>query len=85
MPTGLYQTPDYVGRAQQAMGGAAGTFGGMQRKGPEDPGPSAGGAIQAGMGGASTGAAIGSIIPGVGTGIGAAVGGVLGIGAYLLS
>ena len=57
MPAGLYQVPDYTGRAQQAMGGAASSFGGMMRKGPEDPGPSVGGAVQAGMGGAAMGAA----------------------------
>ncbi len=83
---------------QQAMGGmaqASGTYGRMMPNIPanQKPGPTAGGAMMAGMSGTGTAATIGSMMAAEGaTGLAAVggpvtlgVGAALGIGAYLLS
>jgi hypothetical protein len=89
---------------QQAMGGmnqAAGTYGRMMPNIPanQKPGPSVGGAVMSGMGGAGTGAAMGSFLGataatetapavaalGMGPAGWAVAGGLLGIGSYLFS
>jgi len=77
------------------LGSAAGTFGSMMKNIPANraPGPTAGGAIMAGLGGAGTMAAIGGTkmgasalaTMGMGGAMGLGVGAALGIGAYLLS
>lgn len=74
------------------MSQAAGTSGSMMKNIPanRDPGPTVGGGIMAGVGGATTASALGSAIGGatggaVGGPGGMAVGALLGIGSYLLS
>ncbi len=61
-----------------SMGQSAVSYGNKLDRTPSDPGPTAGGAISAGLGGAAAGNAM---LPGIG-----AVGGaVLGLAGYLLS
>jgi hypothetical protein len=77
------------------MGQAAGTYGNMMKNIPanRDPGPSVGGAINAGMGGVGAAATVGSLMaaPGavgmaaIGGPITLGIGAALGIGSYLLS
>ncbi|HEX9972292.1 MAG TPA: hypothetical protein VGD14_09495 [bacterium] len=80
----------------QGMSQASGTYGSMMKDIPANrkPGPTAGGAIMSGVGGATAMSALagteigaGALTAlGVGTGgVGLALGAALGIGAYLLS
>ena len=50
-----------------------------------DPGKTAGGALQGGLAGAGTGAMIGSVVPGIGTAVGAVGGAIVGMAGYMLS
>jgi len=97
----MYQVTNPMEKAMGGMNQAAGTFGQMDKDIPanQDPGPSAGGAINAGVGGAMAGATAGSMLgataatetaamtTALGLGpvgwVGAGL--ALGIGAYLLS
>ena len=92
----MYQIENPIGKAMQGMSNASGSYGAMMNDIPanRDPGPTAGGAISAGMGGATTAAAAGSLMSSAGAGAaggavggawGMAIGAAIGIGAYLLS
>jgi hypothetical protein len=89
----MYQVENPMDKAMGGMDKAAGTYGSMDKDIPanRDPGPTPGGAINAGMGGAVAAASIGSAMgTGAAAGIiggppGIAIGAALGIGAYLLS
>jgi hypothetical protein len=78
--------PRYANMANQYMSGATGAYTQLTKDtAPEEPGPTAGGALSAGIGGAAAGASVGSLFPGYGTAIGAGIGFVGGMAAYLLS
>jgi hypothetical protein len=91
----MYKVENPMDKAMGGMDKAAGTYGSMDKDIPanRDPGPTPGGAINAGMGGAVAGATVGSMMAAEGAVGLAAVGGpvtlgigaALGIGAYLLS
>ena len=76
-------------KAMGGMSNAAGTYGKTMQNIPanQKPGPTVGGAVMSGAGGAMMGAEIGSMIAaGSAAGPwGAAIGAVVGIGSYLLS
>lgn len=84
---GLYPAPDHLGQAQQFYNQASGSYGAMQKAGPEPPGKTAGGALASGASMAGAGATIGSSVAAGSAGgpWGAAIGAVVGIGSYLLS
>jgi len=78
--------PRYANMANQYMSGATGAYTQLTKDtAPEDPGPTVGGALTAGVGGAAGGAAIGATMGSAGGPYGAAIGAVVGMAAYLLS
>jgi hypothetical protein len=92
----MYQVQNPITQAMGGMAQAAGTYGRMMPNIPanRDPGPSAGGAIMAGMSGTGTAAAAAGALStagkatmagAVGGPVGLTVGAILGIGSYLLS
>lgn len=86
----MYQVQNPINTAISGMGQAANTFGAMTKAGPQRPGPTAGGAVMSGVGGAVTASALGSAMGGAAGGAvggppGMVVGALMGIGSYLLS
>lgn len=86
----LYDVKSPINRANNRMTEASNTYAKLMKDIPanRDPGPTAGGAMMSGMGGAGVGAQIVSMSgKGGATGgyWGAAAGAVVGIGSYLLS
>ncbi len=73
----LYGKIEDPSKEAMTMGQNAVSYGGKLDRSQGDPGPTAGGAVGAMLGGAATG---GSIVPGIGS----AVGGFLGLAGYLL-
>ncbi|MDA3807195.1 MAG: hypothetical protein PF440_04695 [Thiomicrorhabdus sp.] len=85
----LYNVESPAKKALDGLSMASNTYGKMGQNIPanQDPGPSAGGAISAGMGGAVVGAQIGTYVAAGSTAgpVGAVAGAAVGIAAYLLS
>ena len=95
MEVDMYTVQNPMEKAMGGMNNAAGTYGSMMKNIPAngDPGPSVGGAINAGVGGAVAGAALAGTETGAAAlgaigmtgGMAIPVVAALGIGAYLLS
>ncbi|MGE4469332.1 MAG: hypothetical protein AB7D47_04280 [Desulfovibrio sp.] len=88
---GLFNVPNPADRAGAMLGGAQSSFANMQQQRESTtktkaPGPTVGGAVTAGIGGAAGGAMLGETlgIASLTPGIGAAVLAPLAMGAYLL-
>ena len=85
----MYEIRNPMDRALEGLEQSASTYANMDKDIPaeQDPGPTTGGTISAGMGGATAGAMIGSYTAAGATAgpWGAVIGAVVGIGAYLLS
>lgn len=87
---GLYKVENPMDRVNSLMGNAASTTAAMSKGGSSvtkttPPGPTVGGVVSAGLGGAATGAMLAKEIAGLGlsTGAGAAIVAPIAIGAYL--
>lgn len=82
-----YSTPNHLGMAQNFYSQAGGSYGSMQKKGPEPPGKTAAGAVGSAASTASAGAMVGSYAAGGSAGgpWGAVIGAAVGLGAYLMS